>query len=79
MGGAALAQVDLDGVGRPAILLAGHHEVDREAADYAALAQLLRDAEPLPLDQLAVVLAGGKGAAEEHLPARAAEHLIVRR
>src|SRR3954447_13834629 len=77
---AALAQVELDRVGRPRAVSGSYHdEVHREAPQHALLRHPLSDLGRLPGYRPGVAEVGGESAAEVRLAARAAEHLVVGR
>ncbi len=80
VGGAALAQIDLDGVGDPGTASgAGDDEVEGEAADDAFTSEAQADFLGLGGDQRGVFGVGGEAGAEVDLTAGTAEHLIVGR
>ena len=80
MGGAALAEVELDRVGLPlaGVVLHGH-EVDREATQHALVGQAPPDGQGGLGDLAGVRRIGGEHAPEVLLPAGPAEQLVVGR
>jgi hypothetical protein len=79
VGGPAFPQVHLDRVVLPvAGRLLDRHVVDAEPADHAAVGHRGRDLSGPGLGDVGpVVVDRRERAAEEHLPGRAAEHLVV--
>src|SRR5947209_15317626 len=79
MGCAALAQVDLDREWRPPpLMVADHHEVDREAAEHTLPGETVADLGRLPADRVRVTEVRWEPTAKVALTAGPSEQLIVR-
>src|SRR5690349_20542865 len=80
MSGATLAEVQLDGVRRPDARGFPHHdEVDREATPCTHRRQATTDSLSVVGDGPGILRRGGRDTPQVALPARSAEHLVVRR